>query len=423
MLTVLAPCILPLLPVVIGTAATGRSKWTPFVVVGSLSASIIAFTFLLKASTALIEVPPAFWSGVSGGILVLFGITLAFPFLWARIPGVGKMSTSANGVLGKGMQKKNVWGDVLIGAALGPIFSTCSPTYFVILATVLPVSIALGTVYLLAYAAGLAILLLLIAFIGQRFANTLTNVAGKDGRAKRIIGVTFIVLGILIVTGYEKKLETRLLESGWFDITQFEHKLLRVTEPVHDEAADAIENQCAMRGSDMCAKMDRVAIRDAVDAMKPHLTYQEIVNPGGYLNTNGAPISIGEQVRAGKVVLIDFMTYSCVNCRAVIPHLNRWHEEYRDDGLVVIGIHSPEFAFERERENVEKALVSLGVLFPVVLDNEFGTWRAYSNRYWPHLYLIDREGNIVYDHPGEGAYEETGANIREVLGLPATVGE
>jgi thiol-disulfide isomerase/thioredoxin len=235
--------------------------------------------------------------------------------------------------------------------------------------------------------------------------------------------VTFIVLGILIVTGYEKKLETRLLESGWFDITQFEHKLLRVTEPVHDEAADAIENQCAMRGSDMCAKMDRVAIRDAVDAMKPHLTYQEIVNPGGYLNTNGAPISIGEQVRAGKVVLIDFMTYSCVNCRAVIPHLNRWHEEYRDDGLVVIGIHSPEFAFERERENVEKALVSLGVLFPVVLDNEFGTWRAYSNRYWPHLYLIDREGNIVYDHPGEGAYEETGANIREVLGLPATVGE
>jgi cytochrome c biogenesis protein CcdA/thiol-disulfide isomerase/thioredoxin len=418
MLTVLAPCILPLLPVVIGTAATGRGKWTPLIVIGSLSASIIAFTFLLKASTFLIDVPQSFWSGVSGGILMLFGLTLAFPQLWARVPGIGTASTSANKALGAGVLKKNAWGDVIVGVALGPIFSTCSPTYFVILATVLPASIALGTVYLLAYVLGLALMLFGIAYIGQRFANRLALAADSHGKMKRIIGAVFIVLGIIILTGYEKKLETQLLESGWFDVTKIEHRLLEQTEAGEDMPTENDSAQCEISGSELCADMSPVAIRDAIDNMKPMVKYREITAFSAFLNTNNAPITIGEQIEEGKVVLIDFLTYSCTNCRAVIPHLNRWHEEYHDDGLVVIGVHSPEFAFEHERSNVEKALASLGVTFPVVMDNDFETWRAYNNRYWPHLFLIDREGHIVYDHVGEGNYDITETKIRELLGLP-----
>lgn len=229
-LTVLAPCILPLLPVVIGSSASGRSKATPYIVVASLGISIILFTYILKASTAFIMVPPKVWTSISGGILLLFGITLLFPSLWERIPGMAKLSIGSNKLMGKGYQKKSIWGDVLIGAALGPIFSTCSPTYFVILASVLPASFLLGTVYLLAYTLGLTLVLLFIALLGERFASKLSGFSDPHSKFKRGLGLLFVLLGVLIMIGYEKKLETAILDSGYFDITKLENKLLERTE-------------------------------------------------------------------------------------------------------------------------------------------------------------------------------------------------
>lgn len=225
-LTVLAPCILPLLPVVVGSAATGRSRSTPYIVVGSLAISIILFTYLLKFSTAFIMIPPEVWTYLSGGILVLFGLVLVFPGLWERLPGINKLSSGSNKLVGTGYQKKSFWGDVLIGAALGPVFSSCSPTYFVILASVLPASFALGTLYLFAYAAGLSLVLLLIALLGQRFADRLTGLANSHGIFKKLIGILFIALGILIATGYEKKIEVAILESGFVDAVKWEQSLL-----------------------------------------------------------------------------------------------------------------------------------------------------------------------------------------------------
>ncbi|MBP9842701.1 MAG: sulfite exporter TauE/SafE family protein [Candidatus Pacebacteria bacterium] len=225
-LTVLAPCILPLLPVVIGSSASGRSKATPYIVVASLGASIILFTFLLKASTAFISIPQSFWTYLSGGILVFFGITLLFPKVWESIPGLSKATINSNKLLGSGHKKKSIWGDVVVGAALGPVFSTCSPTYFVILASVLPVSFALGTVYLLAYVAGLSLVLLLIALLGERFASRLSGFSNPNGWLKRSLGVLFVVLGVLIILGLDKALEAALLDSGYFDITKVEQKLL-----------------------------------------------------------------------------------------------------------------------------------------------------------------------------------------------------
>jgi cytochrome c biogenesis protein CcdA len=225
-LTVLAPCILPLLPVVIGTSASGRGRSTPYVVVGSLGFFIILFTYLLKASTAFIMIPPSVWTYLSGGILFVFGLTLFFPALWARIPGVARLSANSNQLVGTGYQKKSFMGDILVGAALGPVFSTCSPTYFVILASVLPANFFLGTTYLLSYVAGLSMMLLLIGLLGERFSGRLANISDSRGWFKRGIGVLFIFLGILIATGYEKKLETKILDSGYFDITKIEQKLL-----------------------------------------------------------------------------------------------------------------------------------------------------------------------------------------------------
>lgn len=226
-LTVLAPCILPLLPVVIGSSASGRSKATPYIVVASLGASIILFTFLLKASTALITIPQAFWTSLSGGILVFFGITLLFPKVWESVPGLSKLTIRSNKLLGSGHKKKSVWGDVIVGAALGPVFSTCSPTYFVILASVLPASFALGTLYLLAYVLGLSLVLLLIALLGERFASRLSGFSDPRGWLKKVLGLLFVVLGIMIVTGFDKKLEAGILEVGYFDITNVEQSLLK----------------------------------------------------------------------------------------------------------------------------------------------------------------------------------------------------
>jgi len=141
---------------------------------------------------------------------------------------------------------------------------------------------------------------------------------------------------------------------------------------------------------------------------------REIVSPAGFLNTDGKEITIQELI-GKKVILIDFWTYSCINCQRTLPYLTSWYEKYKDQGLEMIGIHTPEFEFEKEIDNVQKAIDRWGVNYPVVLDNDYGTWTNYKNRYWPRKYLIDIDGYIVYDHIGEGAYEVTEKKIQELL--------
>ncbi len=139
---------------------------------------------------------------------------------------------------------------------------------------------------------------------------------------------------------------------------------------------------------------------------------KEIVNPSGFINTNN--ITVAELI-GKKVILIDFWTYSCINCLRTLPYLNSWYEKYKDRGFVIIGVHTPEFQFEQNYANVLAAVQKFGIKYPVVLDNNYSTWTAYSNRYWPHKYLIDIDGFIVYDHIGEGEYEETEKKIQELL--------
>ena len=141
---------------------------------------------------------------------------------------------------------------------------------------------------------------------------------------------------------------------------------------------------------------------------------KEISSPDGFINTDGKPITIGELV-GKKVILVDFWTYSCINCQRTTPYLNSWYEKYKDRGLVILGIHTPEFEFEKDYDNVKRAVEKFGIKYPVVLDNDYSTWTAYKNRYWPRKYLIDIDGYIIYDHTGEGAYEETEKKIQEAL--------
>ena len=158
---------------------------------------------------------------------------------------------------------------------------------------------------------------------------------------------------------------------------------------------------------------DIAAIR--AEKAKKYPPAVELVNPSGFVNTpDGAPISIGQYI--GKdVVMIDFMTYSCINCQRTFPYLTAWYGKYKDQGLVIIGIHTPEFEFEKVYANVQKEMARYGITFPVVLDNDYGTWNAYQNQYWPRKYMIDIDGYVVYDHIGEGEYVETEQEIKNLL--------
>lgn len=232
-LTVLAPCILPLLPVIIGGSLTGDAKGVHvrkvLTIVVSLGLSIIAFTLLLKVSTLFIEIPDSTWRWLSGGIIIVLGVITLFPKLWEG-QLIARVSAKSNILLGKGSQKKNFWGDVIIGVALGPVFSTCSPTYFVVLATVLPAQPIVGIGYLLAYVVGLGLSLFIIALVGQKIMSSLNIAADSGGWVKRVLGMLFIVVGFAIVAGYDKAVETAIIDAGFFDVTRVEQKLLDLSE-------------------------------------------------------------------------------------------------------------------------------------------------------------------------------------------------
>lgn len=149
-----------------------------------------------------------------------------------------------------------------------------------------------------------------------------------------------------------------------------------------------------------------------------HEKAKEILNPSGFINSSEFKLA---DLVGKKVILVDFWTYSCINCQRTLPYINGWYEKYKDSGLEIVGVHSPEFAFEEKMENVQGAVDRFGIKFPVVLDNDFATWQSYKNHHWPHKYLIDIDGYIVYDHIGEGSYEETEKEIQKALEERKTV--
>lgn len=395
-LTVLAPCVLPLLPIIIG-GSVGGAKRNPFVITGSLAFAIVAFTLLLKFSTLFINIPQALWSTISGVIIIFFGLISVFPGVWEKLNFKLGLSRRSDTMLAESARAKTWWSDIFIGLSLGPVFSSCSPTYFLILATVLPRSLAVGTVYLLVYALGLSGALLLVSLLGQRFIKNARFAADPRGWFKRGLGILFIVVGVFILTGLDKKVQTFLVQRGYYDVSNIEEKLLQKVQATSpDMPTSSVEQALSM----------------AIPSAKNFPRYREIAKPAGYLNT--APLTIGSLV-GKKIILVDFLTYSCINCIRTFPYLNAWYDKYQAQGFEIIGIHTPEFAFEHKIENVREALKKYGIKFPVVLDNDYGTWNAYGNNYWPRKYLIDIDGYVVYDHIGEGGYDETEEKIQALL--------
>ena len=232
-LTVAAPCVLPLLPVIVGGAIVGDEKqksekqWLrPLIIASSLAASVIVFTLLLKASTALLGVPVMVWQIIAGSLVAVLGVQFLWPKLWELVSIRFNLLGRSHIALGKAERQGGTGGAILTGAALGPVFSSCSPTYAFIVATVLPVSFLTGFSYLVAYALGMCAALLLVAYLGRAFVDKLGWLSNPSGWFKRIIGVLFIAVGISVIFGLDKKLQAFVLEQGWYDpISNLEERL------------------------------------------------------------------------------------------------------------------------------------------------------------------------------------------------------
>ncbi|MEO5948987.1 MAG: cytochrome c biogenesis protein CcdA, partial [Candidatus Saccharimonas sp.] len=392
-LTSLAPCILPLLPVIVGSSVIGTSnkeqnKWKPYVIAFSLAVSVVIFTLLLKVSSLFIDIDPSVWLYISGGIVMLIGINMLSPKLWIRVSVALGLEFGSNKLLGKALGRSGFGGAILTGAALGPVFSSCSPVYALVLATVLPVSLALGIIYIFAYALGLGLALLAISLVGKKLVTKLKWAINPNGIFQKVLAILLIIVGLMIITGYDKKFQTWIAPYLPFDTTKLESSLL----PSTNDAAQTIVNGKTTFNVNSYTAPELSGIVD-------------------WINTD--PLTIAKL--KGKVVLIDFWTYSCINCQRTQPYLNKWYDTYEKDGFVIIGVHAPEFAFEKVPANVSKAVKDENIKYPVALDNDFSTWNGYKNQFWPAKYLIDKDGQVRYTKFGEGDYDKTEEAIQTLL--------
>lgn len=396
LLTVLAPCVLPFLPVIVGGSLGGQSKWRPYLVATSLIASLLVFTLLLKASTLLINVNPAVWTTVSGVLVILLGLVMLFPNVWATVSLKLGLERSHELLQKANQEQRKGWvSAVLTGFALGPVFSSCSPTYAWVVASVLPAEPVAGFIYLALYCTGVAVALLLISLLGRKLIERIKWAANPRGWFQRTIAILFIIVGLLVATGIDKKFQTWAATYAP-GLTRFEEKILPA------EAAPQGQSQQAVAAGQP----------DPADGHF-NANYQAPEFKGLDTWINSEPQTLKDL--SGKVVLVDFWTYSCINCIRTQPYLNDWYEKYHDQGFEIIGVHAPEFSFEKLPDNVRKAVQDAQIKYPVALDNNFQTWNAYRNRYWPAKYLIDQNGQVRYTHFGEGEYGETEENIRALL--------
>jgi cytochrome c biogenesis protein CcdA/thiol-disulfide isomerase/thioredoxin len=385
-LTIVSPCILPVLPFVFARADQ------PFVRSGLPLLLGMALTFALVATLATLGGSWAVHANQYGRwaaiiLLTFFGLTLLSEKLADRLtrPLVtlgDRLSAQASG------QRSNIGASLLLGVATGLLWAPCAGPILGLILTGAAIKGASAntTLLLLAYAAGAATSLAAALLIGGRVFIAMKKSLGAGEWIRRGLGVAVLLGVVAIALGLDTGFLTRLSLTS---TTGLEQMVLEKTGIAH------ATKSVAVAGSDL-----------PVEGVMPPLT-------GATLWLNSPPLT-PQQLR-GKVVLVDFWTYSCINCLRSLPYVRAWEQKYKDHGLVVIGIHSPEFAFEKEESNVRQAVKDLGITYPVAMDNDLKIWQAFNNQYWPAHYFIDAQGRIRGHQFGEGDYDNSERTIQKLL--------
>lgn len=412
LLTILSPCILPVLPFVF--ARGGR----PFLRNGLPLLAGMALTFAFVATLA----------AVGGGWVVrlnqygrwlalafisLFALTLLLPRLAERLtrPWVAA-GNRLNEAAGHPRQPR-AGTSLLIGVATGLLWAPCAgPILGLVLTGAALQGASLGTsVLLLAYAAGAATSLALALRVGGTVFATLKRALGVGEWVRRGLGVVMLAGVAAIALGVDTGLLTRFSAATTGGLEQ------RLVDRFTRQPDEGARMMAANTGDSAAPRMQasgammRAAAGNDAPALPVEGTLPSLEGAVQWLNSP----PLNAEALKGKVVLVDFWTYSCINCLRSLPYVKAWADKYRDQGLVVIGVHAPEFAFERDIGNVENATRELGVNYPVAIDNDYALWRGFGNQYWPAHYFIDGQGRIRFHHFGEGAYEESEQVIQQLL--------
>ncbi|EUB71564.1 cytochrome c biogenesis protein transmembrane region [Pseudomonas sp. GM41(2012)] len=402
-LTIVSPCILPVLPFVF--ARTGQ----PFMKSGLPLLAGMALTFALVASLA----------AVGGGWVVqvnqygrwlallfvaLFGLTLLLPQLAERLTRPLVAAGSRLSEVAGADARPRPGASFLIGVATGLLWAPCAGPILGLLLTgaaLQGASIA-TTLLLLAYAAGAATSLAVALLLGGKVFAAMKRSIGAGEWLRRGLGAAMLAGVAAIALGLDTGILARISTASTGGIEQALVGRLAGKSP---NVSGAMMAQVPASGSAMKAA-DKAPGALPIEGNLPPLD-------GAVQWLNSPPLTA--QALKGKVVLVDFWTYSCINCLRSLPYVKAWAEKYRDQGLVVIGVHAPEFAFERDVGNVTKAMKDLGINYPVAIDNDFKVWRAFNNQYWPAHYFADAQGRIRYHHFGEGEYAESERVIQQLL--------
>ena len=389
-LTILSPCILPVLPFVFARADRSFLRSTLPMLAG------MAATFAIVATLAAVGGGWAVRANQLGRwaaliLLALFGVALVFPAISDRLTrplvALGSRMTEREG------QRDSAWSSAVLGVATGLLWAPCAGPILGIIFTAAALNGASfnTTLLLLAYALGAATSLGLALLIGGKVFARMKKSLGASERIRQVLGVLVLVGVAAIALGLDTRVLSSLSSAQTASLESGLARKLGAAQPMGETQART-------------DKMGQLVL--PVEGTLPPLT-----GVGPWFNSG--PLT-REQLR-GKVVVIDFWTYSCINCLRSIPYVKAWDERYRKDGLVIIGVHAPEFAFEREPANVARAIKDLGIRYPVALDNNYDLWRALKNNYWPAHYFIDAQGRVRYHHFGEGDYDGSERVIRQLL--------
>ena len=401
-LTILSPCILPVLPFVFARADR------PFSRSGLPMLAGMALTFAAVATLAAVAGGWAVAANQFGRLaaivlLAFFGLTLLFPGLsdWMTRPlvrlGNRLSSTVANETAGA-----SVLPSLLLGVATGLLWAPCAgPVLGLILTGAALGGASLGTtLLLLAYAAGAATSLALALLVGGWVFAAMKRSLGAGEWIRRGLGVAVLAGVAVIALGLDTGVLTQVSLASTAPLEQsLVDKLKPETSPPSavlppDGSGIARSDNATMAAEPVAARSETLPVEG---------TLPSLAGATEWLNS---PPLTADQLK-GKVVLIDFWTYSCINCLRSLPYVRAWAEKYKDQGLVVIGVHAPEFAFEKQVRNVRKAVGDLGITYPVAIDNNYAIWRAFNNNYWPAHYFVDARGRIRYHHFGEGEYDRS----------------
>ncbi|HBS48104.1 TPA: cytochrome C biogenesis protein [Candidatus Dependentiae bacterium] len=390
-ITVLSPCILPILPILLGLGAAVEKRRAWGIVIG-LILSFTFFSLTLKFIVSLTGISPNVLRYIALALIGILGISMLFP----RLEKIFVIIFSGFSHLGELVQEKSKFirsgfiSGLVLGIALGLIWTPCAgPVLATVIAIVASSVINLKIILvLLFYSIGCAIPMFLIMYGGSTILNSVSFFSRNAAVIRKIFGILIVIGSAMIFFNLDIVMQQ--------SVSKYLNRFFVEDNGVLKKELERLQDN-----------------ENLITEIKLESKAPELVGINHWINSS--PLTLASL--KGKVVLVDFWTYSCINCVHSLPYLNQWYEKYKGKGFIIIGVHTPQFEYEKDVKNVEAAVKRFKITYPVALDNDYKTWNIYNNRYWPSLYLLDKKGVVKKIYFGAGDYLKTENMIQNLIDI------